>query len=238
LGRRALARRNPYEPMKTCGSNTRDSRVRRSYQFGATARPQMRFSRIGGEARSSGGFEVGAGVRGAVGVGHPLAGDHQRHGHHHPVTGEPIHGAEDYVLYPCPQVTRGLSRGNCCAAVMAQRTRPAKTGFAISVAVLPAALGGVLAGTRRGRRFAAGAATVLLALTLVFRTSHVVIASTGMFHGEGRPLPAAEAAFSGVPPRSFSSSLARLSSIRYPSRQWMFGTEGIPQTAPGVAPNS
>lgn len=68
----------------------------------------------------------------------------------------------------------------------------------VSVAVLAIGLTGVVRGTPHGRRLAAGAATALLALTLVFGAIHVLVVTTGMFHGDGKPLLAAVAAVSGV----------------------------------------
>jgi hypothetical protein len=50
-------------------------------------------------------------------------------------------------------------------------------------------------GLVRGRRLAA---TVLLALTIVLGTIHVMVVANGMFHGEGRPGLAAVAATAGV----------------------------------------
>lgn len=69
---------------------------------------------------------------------------------------------------------------------------------AVSVVVLAVAVTGVVLGTPSGRRRGAGAATALLALTLVFGAGHVLVVTTGMFHGDGRPLLAAVAAVAGL----------------------------------------
>jgi hypothetical protein len=70
--------------------------------------------------------------------------------------------------------------------------------LAVSVAVLATGLAGVVRGTPHGRRLATGAATALLTLTLVFGTVHVLVVTTGMNHGDGKPLLAAVAAVAGV----------------------------------------
>jgi hypothetical protein len=67
----------------------------------------------------------------------------------------------------------------------------------LSVVLLAAGLVGVRSGTPRGRRRAVGAATALPTLTLVFGTIHVIAVANGVFHGHGKPLPAAVAALAG-----------------------------------------
>lgn len=61
----------------------------------------------------------------------------------------------------------------------------------VSVVLLGIGLFGVSSGRPR---VAAGVAAALLTLTLVLGTIHVLVVTTGMFYGDGRPLLAAVAA--------------------------------------------